>query len=82
MAARHEDLRGLPPTWVGVGTLDLFHDEAVAYARRLAQVDVPTSIEVVRGAFHDFTTLAPRAEVSKACLDQQRGFLRRYLTRP
>ncbi|MEM6290085.1 MAG: alpha/beta hydrolase [Myxococcota bacterium] len=80
VAARHEDLHGLPPTWIGVGTLDLFHDEAVAYARRLALAEVPTSIEVVRGAFHDFTTLAPQAEISKACLGQQRAFLRRYLS--
>lgn len=28
--ARREDLSGLPPTWLGVGTTDLFHDEDVA----------------------------------------------------
>ena len=34
--ARSDDLSGLPPAWIGVGTLDLFHDEDVAYAGRLA----------------------------------------------
>jgi acetyl esterase/lipase len=29
--ARATDLRGLPPTWIGVGTHDLFHDEDVDY---------------------------------------------------
>lgn len=32
-AARREDLTGLPPAWIGVGTLDLFHDEDVEHAR-------------------------------------------------
>jgi acetyl esterase/lipase len=31
-AARRQDLSGLPPTWIGVGSLDLFHDESVAFA--------------------------------------------------
>ncbi|MCB1017775.1 MAG: alpha/beta hydrolase, partial [Acidimicrobiales bacterium] len=30
--ARRDDLAGLPPAWIGVGTCDLFHDEDVAYA--------------------------------------------------
>jgi acetyl esterase/lipase len=39
--ARLEDLTGLPPAWWGVGTLDLFHDEDIAYAERLGGADVP-----------------------------------------
>ena len=34
-AARRDDLPGLAPAWIGVGDIDLFHDEDVAYARRL-----------------------------------------------
>jgi len=33
--SRREDLAGLAPTWIGVGSADLFHDEGVAYAARL-----------------------------------------------
>ena len=33
--ARRADLSGLPPAWMGVGTLDLFHDEDLDYAARL-----------------------------------------------
>ena len=33
--ARRADLSGLPPAWLGVGTMDLFHDEDVAFAQRL-----------------------------------------------
>lgn len=52
--ARRDDLSGLPPTWIGVGTADLFHDENVDYANRLRQANVPTQLEVVPGAFHGF----------------------------
>ena len=30
--ARREDLSGLPPAWIGVGDIDLFYEEDVAYA--------------------------------------------------
>jgi len=34
-------LSGLPPAWIGVGSLDLFADEDTEYARRLRDADVP-----------------------------------------
>jgi acetyl esterase/lipase len=52
--ARREDFAGLPPTWIGVGAADLFHDEDVDYATRLEAAAVPTQLEVIRGAFHGF----------------------------
>ncbi|WP_240436313.1 alpha/beta hydrolase [Streptomyces sporangiiformans] len=60
-----EDLTGLPPAWIGVGTLDLFHDEDVAYARRLSDSGVPCDLDVVPGAFHGFDFVFPKAEVSR-----------------
>jgi acetyl esterase/lipase len=56
-AARRENLRGLPPAWIGVGTLDVFHDEDVAYAERLEAAGVPCRLVVVPGAFHGFDRL-------------------------
>ena len=41
--ARYGDLSGLPPAWIGVGTLDLFYDEDLAYADRLNSAGVPAS---------------------------------------
>ena len=58
--ARRKDLSGLPPAWIGVGTLDLFHDEALAYAQRLLAAGVPCHVEEIAGAFHGFDGLAPR----------------------
>jgi acetyl esterase/lipase len=63
--ARREDLSGLPPAWIGVGTLDLFHDEAVDYARRLQEAGVPCELDVVPGAFHGFDAVFPKAGVTR-----------------
>lgn len=81
-AARCEDLTGLPSTWVGVGTLDLFAAESRAYAARLHQAGVSVRLDEVLGAFHNFDVLAPDAELSRACADRQRAFLRRVLCDP
>ena len=50
--ARREDLTGLPPAWIGVGDLDLFHDEDLEYAERLHAAGVPCQVDVVPGMYH------------------------------
>ena len=75
--ARREDLRGLPPAWVGVGTFDLFHDEDLAYAERLKAAGVPCEVEVVPGAFHGFDGIVPKAHVSQSFFNSQCALLRR-----
>ncbi len=50
--ARRADLTGLPPAWVGVGDLDLFHAEDVAYAERLRAAGVECELVVVPGMYH------------------------------
>ena len=52
--ARVENLAGLPPAFIGVGSIDLFCDEDVEYARRLNAAGVPAELIVVPGAFHGF----------------------------
>lgn len=42
--SRRTDLTGLPPTWIGVGELDLFYEEDVAYADRLRAAGVPVTL--------------------------------------
>ncbi len=63
--ARYGDLSGLPPAWVGVGTLDLFHEECLAYARRLGEAGVGCQVEQVPGAFHGFDVVRQKAGVSR-----------------
>jgi acetyl esterase/lipase len=55
--ARIRDLRGLPPAFIGVGSIDLFVDEDIDYARRLIDAGVSTELNVVPGAFHGFDNL-------------------------
>lgn len=63
--ARCEDLSGLPPTWLGVGTLDLFHDEDVDYAKRLRAGGVPCELMTIPGAFHGFDAVSRKAAVTR-----------------
>lgn len=78
--ARRENLSGLPPAWIGVGTLDLFHDEDLEYAERLKAAGVPCDVQVVEGAFHGFDGIAPKAFVSQQFFDSQCAMLQRNLT--
>lgn len=63
--ARRQDLSGLPPAWIGVGSLDLFHDEDLDYAQRLVEAGVPCETLVVTGAFHGFDVLFRKKPVSQ-----------------
>ncbi len=44
--ARATDLSLLPPTYIDVGDLDIFRDEDITYARRLAAAGVATELHV------------------------------------
>jgi len=77
--ARRDDLSGLPPAWIGVGTHDLFHDEDLAYAERLKAAGVPCQVEIVPGAFHGFDLIAPKLQVSQKFFGSQCDILRAAL---
>jgi acetyl esterase/lipase len=59
--ARRTSLEGMPPTWIGVGTADLFHDEDVAYAEALRAAGVACALHVVPGMFHAGQRFAAQA---------------------
>ncbi len=52
--ARVANLVGLPPAFIGVGSIDLFCDEDADYAQRLNAAGVTCELIVVPGAFHGF----------------------------
>ena len=64
-AARAESLAGLPPTYVGVGTEDLFRDEDIDYVRRLIADDVACELAVFPGVYHAAESFVPGAAVSR-----------------
>ena len=53
-AARADDLSGLPPACIAVGSLDLFVDECLAYTARLTRAGVPVELIVYPGCCHGF----------------------------
>lgn len=61
--ARRPDLSGLPQAWIGVGTVDVFHDEDVTYAQRLKECGVECELDIVPGAFHGFDIFDPRLSI-------------------
>ncbi|MBB4956075.1 acetyl esterase/lipase [Agrobacterium vitis] len=74
--ARSKDLSGLPPAWIGVGTLDLFHDEVLDYAVRLEKAGVPTTLKIVQGAYHGFDVISSRTEIGRQFFESQVSAIR------
>jgi acetyl esterase/lipase len=63
--AREQSLRGLPPTYLEVGALDVLAAESVDYARRLIGSGVATELHVYPGAFHAFDVMAPASSLAQ-----------------
>ncbi|MEV4278553.1 alpha/beta hydrolase [Actinoplanes xinjiangensis] len=78
--ARADDLTGLPPTFIDVGTVDLFRDEDIAFAQRLMAAGVPTELHVHPGAYHGAKALVPDAVLSRRILALRLDALRRALS--
>jgi len=77
--SRAEDVSGLPPTFIDVGTVDLFRDEDIAFAQRLMQAGVPTELHVYPGSYHASETFAPDAALSQRIWAVRVDALRRAL---
>jgi acetyl esterase/lipase len=80
--SRVENLAGLPPAWIGTGSLDLFVDENVEYAKRLVNAAVPAELLVVAGAYHGFDALVPNSSASKRFSLSRINALARVFGRP
>ncbi|KAI9901117.1 hypothetical protein N3K66_002934 [Trichothecium roseum] len=61
---RAADLAGLPPTWVDVGSADVFRDEAVEFASRIWAAGGQAELRVWSGCYHGFELIAPKARPS------------------
>lgn len=59
-----EDLSKLPPAYIATGSLDLFFDENLDYARRLVAAGVPVDLHSYAGAIHAFNAI-PDAALSQ-----------------
>jgi acetyl esterase/lipase len=77
--ARAEELAGLPPTFISVGTVDCLRDEAIDYAARLCRAGVSTELHVYAGAVHGFDMFADCA-VAKCAARNSVDWLARQLS--
>ncbi|MEU6140434.1 alpha/beta hydrolase [Streptomyces sp. NPDC047081] len=78
-AARADDLTGLPPAFLDVGSAETFRDEVVAYASRIWQAGGTAELHVWPGGFHGFDGFAPQAALSQAARAAQLTWLRRLI---
>lgn len=76
---RADDLSGLPPAFVSVGSAEVFRDEAVRYASRLWADGGVAELHVWPGAFHGFENFAPHARLSIAAVGARDAWLTRML---
>lgn len=78
--ARADDLGGLPPAFLDVGSAEVFRDEVVAYAGRIWAAGGQAELAVWSGGFHGFELFAGDAAVSRAAKAARHSWIRRLLT--
>jgi acetyl esterase/lipase len=78
-AARASDLSNLPPTYIAVGSHEVFLDEDVEYAQRLAHAGNFVELHVYPRAFHGWDVLAPTAAITQRFTAERDQALKRAL---
>jgi acetyl esterase/lipase len=78
-AARRDDLSELPPAWIGVGELDLYYGEDVAYAQRLRASGVPCELVTVPQMYHAADGFAQKAPSMDAFMQSLIDHLKKHL---
>jgi acetyl esterase/lipase len=75
--ARAEDLSGLPPTFLDVGSAETFRDEVVGYASGIWRAGGAAELHVWPGGFHGFELFVPGATLSQDTLAARVRWLNR-----
>jgi acetyl esterase/lipase len=77
--ARAQDLTGLPPAFIDVGSVETFRDEDIHYAARLCQAGVSVEFHLWPGGFHGFDLIAPQSALAQIARATRLAYLRRAL---
>lgn len=70
---------GLPPTYIDVGSAELFRDEDIAFASRLWEAGVDAELHVWAGGYHTFDSFSPEAQVSIKAKQMRDAWVKRKL---
>ncbi|MCU1529287.1 MAG: lipase [Frondihabitans sp.] len=76
--ARATDLGGLPPTFLDVGSAEVFRDETIAYAQKIWAAGGQAELHVWAGGFHGYEVVTTAA-VSRTTLETREAWVSRYL---
>jgi acetyl esterase/lipase len=76
---RAQDLAGMPPAFLSVGSAEVFRDETVAFASRMWAAGGAAELHVWPGGFHGFENFAPEAELSRTASAARDRWLARML---
>ena len=79
LRAEASALTKLPPAHVAVSGFDVLRDEGIAYAERLRDAGVPTTLQVVEGHIHAFVNATGVGRLSSRALAESVGVLVRGL---
>lgn len=79
--ARAEDVSGLPPAFLEVGSAETFRDEVVSYASRIWQAGGEAELHVWPGGFHSFSGFCSEATLSRDSVAPRMPWLCRILDR-
>ncbi|MCX7863441.1 MAG: alpha/beta hydrolase [Novosphingobium sp.] len=74
--ARARDLRGIAPAYVECGELDIFRDETIEYARRIACAGSSIELHIHPGAPHGFERLGAGSDVANRAMADRYRVLR------
>ncbi len=77
--ARATDLTHLPPAFIDVSTVEVFRDEAVAYASKIWEQGGVAELHVWPGGFHGFEVVAPHVPLSLQSRAARVAWLHRIL---
>ncbi|MGH9043553.1 MAG: alpha/beta hydrolase [Acidimicrobiales bacterium] len=79
--ARAKDLSKLPPAYIGVGSAEVFRDEAVEFASKIWAAGGECELHVWNGAFHAYSMVAQNTKLAEASSAARTAWMRRMLAR-
>jgi len=72
--ATEDELKGFPQTYIDVGSMDIYRDESIEFARKLWAVGTPVELHVWPGVPHIFELLAPEIPITQLAMQRRVAF--------